>query len=79
VDFELTETAKEVQDAARAFAQRLKPQAAEWEEAEAIPADFLREGGRRAQDDGRKRGGQTKQFHHLAQSIASRFSPLFER
>jgi len=46
VDFELTETAKEVQDAARAFAQRLKPQAAEWEEAEAIPADFLREGGR---------------------------------
>jgi len=46
MDFELTETAKEVRDAARAFAERLKPLAGAWEEAEAIPAEFLREGGR---------------------------------
>ena len=46
MDFELTETAKEVRDAARAFAERLKPLAGAWEEAEAIPAEFLRVGGR---------------------------------
>ena len=46
MDFELTETAKEARDAARAFARRLKPLAAAWDEEEAIPAEFLREGGR---------------------------------
>ncbi len=46
MDFELSETAKEAQGAARAFAERLKPLAGEWEEAEAIPEEFLREGGR---------------------------------
>jgi alkylation response protein AidB-like acyl-CoA dehydrogenase len=46
MDFELSETTKEVRDAARAFAERLKPLAGAWEEAEAIPDEFLREGGR---------------------------------
>ena len=46
MDFELSETMKEVRDAARAFAERLKPLAAAWDEEEAIPPDFLREGGR---------------------------------
>ncbi|PIR16194.1 MAG: acyl-CoA dehydrogenase, partial [Elusimicrobia bacterium CG11_big_fil_rev_8_21_14_0_20_64_6] len=46
MDFELSETAKEVRDAARAFAERLRPLAGAWDEAEAIPAEFLREGGR---------------------------------
>lgn len=46
MDFELSQTAKEVRDAARAFAERLKPLAGRWEEDEAIPEEFLREGGR---------------------------------
>lgn len=46
IDFELTETAKEVRESARSFAVRLKPLAAAWEEEEAIPPEFLREGGR---------------------------------
>ncbi|NNN04709.1 MAG: acyl-CoA dehydrogenase [Elusimicrobia bacterium] len=46
MDFQLTETAMTARDAARAFAERLKPLAGAWDEAEAIPDEFLREGGR---------------------------------
>jgi len=46
MDFEPSETMKEVRDSARAFAERLKPLAGAWDEEEAIPPEFLREGGR---------------------------------
>ncbi len=46
MDFELSETMKDVRDSARAFAERLKPLAAAWDEEEALPLELLREGGR---------------------------------
>jgi acyl-CoA dehydrogenase len=47
MDFELSETAQEVRQLARDFAEtRLKPHAAEWDEREELPLDALREGGR---------------------------------
>jgi len=46
MNFEFSETMNEVRGAARAFAERLKPLAASWDEEEAIPPEFLREGGR---------------------------------
>lgn len=46
MDFGLTETAEEVRAAAREFAEkRLKPAAAAWDEAEALPPGILAEGG----------------------------------
>ncbi len=46
MDFDLSETMKEVRDSARAFAERIKPFAGAWDEEEALPPEFLREGGR---------------------------------
>ncbi len=46
MDFELDAAARERRAAARAFAEGLKPLAGEWEQAEAIAPDRLREAGR---------------------------------
>ena len=46
MDFEFSEAMTDARDCARAFAARLKPLVADWDEEEAIPDDLLREGGR---------------------------------
>ncbi|MEK7859349.1 MAG: acyl-CoA dehydrogenase family protein [Elusimicrobiota bacterium] len=46
MDFEPTEMMRDVRASARALAERLKPLAGAWDEAEAMPAEILQEGGR---------------------------------